>query len=354
VGQHAVVTGGSGHVGVNLVRSLLADGHTVDVLDVRRPVTAIRLGAGWTRADIRDERRTREAFLGADVVYHLASVISVVGGMGGLVESVNVDGTRTVASAALAAGVPRLVYCGSVHAFDLARAGGEPITEASARATDPRLPAYDRSKAAAETELRRAVDRGLDGVSVNPTGIVGPIDEEPSRMGAVLLALWRRRLPAVVAGGFDWVDVRDVVAALRAAAVRGRTGQTYLVPGHRLSIGQLADLAAACSDRARAPRTVPAWAVGACAAVATCLARYTRNPLLPTREALRALATFPIVDGSKARRELAHQPRPIDETLTDLYRYFTAAGLVNDPARVEAGPPLTSPSLTSPSLTSTR
>jgi dihydroflavonol-4-reductase len=325
VGQGVVVTGGSGHVGVNLVRSLLADGYTVDVVDVRRPVTAVRLGAGWTHADVRDERRMRDAFLGAQVVYHLASVISVVGGLRGLVESVNIDGTRAVASAALAAGVPRVVYCGSVHSFDLAAAGGEPITEASARSTHPRLPVYDRSKAAAEVELRRAVDRGLAGVSVNPTGIVGPIDEEPSRMGAVLLALWRRRLPAVVAGGFDWVDVRDVVAALRAAAVRGRTGETYLVPEHRLSIPQLADMAAVCADRARVPRTAPGWAVRACAPAATCLARVTRSPLLPTREALHALASFPIVDGGKARRELAHEPRPVHETLTDLYRYFAAA-----------------------------
>jgi dihydroflavonol-4-reductase len=248
----------------------------------------------------------------------------VVGGMRGRVESVNVDGTRTVASAALTAGVPRVVYCGSVHSFDLASARGEPITEASTRSTDPRLPAYDRSKAAAEAELRRAADRGLDTVSVNPTGIIGPIDEEPSRMGAVLLALWRGRLPAIAAGGFDWVDVRDVVATLRTAAIRGRTGETYLATGHRLAMDELVDLASACAPRARVPRTAPAWAVRACAPAATCLARYTRNPLLPTREALRALDTFPIVDGSKARRELAHQPRPIHETLSDLYRHFAA------------------------------
>jgi dihydroflavonol-4-reductase len=333
MGQRVVVTGGSGHVGVNLVRSLLADGHPVTVVDARQPVTAMRLGATWTRADIRDTGQIRHAFDGAHVVYHLASVISVAGGMRGLVESVNVDGTRSVASAALTAGVPRLVHCSSVHAFDLARHRGEPVTEASTRATDPQLPVYDRSKAAAEVELRRAVDRGLDAVSVNPTGIVGPIDEQPSRMGTVLLALWRRRLPAVVAGGFDWVDVRDVVAALRAAAVRGRTGESYLVAGHRLSIGQMGELASACSDRAWSRRTVPTWAVRACVPVATWLARQTDNPLLPTRETLHALATFPVVDDSKARRELAHLPRPFHETLTDLYQYFTEAGLLDRPRR---------------------
>lgn len=333
MGQRMVVTGGSGHIGVNLVRSLIADGHRVTVVDVREPVTAVRLGATWARADVRDASRLREVFHGADVVYHLASVISVIGRMGGLVESVNVDGARSAACAALAASVPRLVHCSSVHAFDLARHRGEPVTEASTRSTDPRLPMYDRSKAAGETELLRVVDRGLDAVSVNPTAIVGPIDEEPSRMGAVLLALWRRRLPAIVAGGFDWVDVRDVVTALRAAAIRGRTGESYLVAGHRLSMRQLGEFAAACSGRARPPWAAPAWAAGACAPVATWVAQHTRSPLLPTREALGALAAFPVVDDSKARRELAHRPRPVQETLTDLYRHFVAAGRVVSSAR---------------------
>src|SRR5262249_13519207 len=63
-----------------------------------------------------------------------------------------------------------------------------------------------------------------------PDRVVGPVDEAPSRMGTVLLALWRRRLPAVVAGGFDWVDVRDVVAALLR---RGPRPYRRKLPGRR-------------------------------------------------------------------------------------------------------------------------
>ena len=43
---------------------------------------------------------------------------------------------------------------------------------------------------------------------------------------------------------------------------------------------------------------------------------------MPTREALYALRCFPAVDGTKAGRDLAHRPRPIAETLTDLYALF--------------------------------
>jgi dihydroflavonol-4-reductase len=318
-----VVTGGAGHIGTNLVAALRADGHDVRVVDLREPVTGLRLGAGWIRADVRDRLQMVRAFDAAAVVYHLAGVISVAGGMGGLVESVNVQGARVVAEAALAAGVGRLVHCSSVHAFDLAAGAGRVIDESSPRSTGRRLPVYDRSKAEGEVEVRRVVDRGLDAVVVNPTGVIGPRDETPSRMGAVMLALWRRRLPAVVAGGFDWVDVRDVVAAMRAAAGQGRTGENYLIPGHPRAMPELADLARACSGVAVTRRTAPAWSVRLCAPLATVVAARSHNPLLPTREALRALRNFPSVDGTKAARELGHRPRPIEETVADLYAFFS-------------------------------
>jgi dihydroflavonol-4-reductase len=165
-------------------------------------------------------------------------------------------------------------------------------------------------------------------VVVNPTGVLGPVDEAPSRMGAVLLALWRRRLPAVAQGGFDWVDVRDVASAMRSAAERGRMGENYLVPGHRRSAAELARLAADCSGIAVTRRTAPGWLVRASSPLATAVATRSRHPLLPTRDALRALWAFPTVDSTKAASELGHRVRPIEETIADLFAYFRAQGLI--------------------------
>jgi dihydroflavonol-4-reductase len=330
-----VVTGAAGHVGTNLCLALLADGHEVRAVDLREPVRAVRHGARWVRADIRDAAAIGPALEGCEIVYHLAAVISIAGGLRGRVHSVNVDGVRILAQAALERGVPRFVHCSSVHAFDLAAVAGRTVDETAPRAHRPQLPAYDRSKAAGEVELRRVVDRGLDAVVVNPSGIIGPCDDAPSRMGAVLLALWRRRLPALVPGGFDWVDVRDVVRALRAAAARGRTGESYLVPGHRVSIAELARLAAAVRGTPVMRRTAPSGLARAVAPLAEPLVRWTGWSLLPTREALHALETFPAIDGSKARRELGHEPRPVQQTLTDLHTYFVETGRLRAPRAVE-------------------
>lgn len=320
------VTGAAGHIGSNLCIALLADGHRVRAIDLRYPLEACRHGARWVRADVRDEPAMRAAFENCDVVYHAAAVISVVGGLGGRVESVNVGGVGVVARAALDRGVRRLVHLSSIHAFDLAAVAGQPVDETAPRSVRPQLPVYDRSKAAGEVELLRVVERGLDAVIVNPSGVIGPIDPQPSRMGTVLRAIWRRWLPVLVEGGFDWVDVRDVVTALRAAQVRGRTGECYLLPGHRRSVVELARVAAAVRGTRVRSRVVRRRWLTPVAPVADVVARLTGTPLAPTREALHALTTFPTVDGSKAARELGHQPRPIEETLADLHDWFVETG----------------------------
>jgi dihydroflavonol-4-reductase len=98
----------------------------------------------------------------------------------------------------------------------------------------------------------------------------------------------------------------------------------------------LAGLAATAGGCQVTRRTVPVWSARAVAPATTVLARLTGSPLLPTREALDALAAFPIIDGRKAANELGHRPRPVADTLADLYRSFVERGLVRRPATTRA------------------
>ena len=86
-------------------------------------------------------------------------------------------------------------------------------------------------KRCGQLEVLRAVDRGLDAVIINPTAVLGPYDYKPSRMGDVLLDLYHNRYPALVDGGYNWVDARDVVACALAAEKIGKEGRG--VPGKR-------------------------------------------------------------------------------------------------------------------------
>lgn len=327
-----VVTGASGHLGANVVRALDAAGAQVSAVDLRRGAALEGSAAEFVPADVLDAAALEGAFAGADFVLHLAAKISIAGDPDGSVRRVNVDGVRTAAEAALTAGVRRFVHCSSIHAYDAAAIDG-PVTETSPRATDLRLPAYDRSKAEGEDALRRIVDRGLDAVIVNPSGMFGPVDPEPSRMGRVLLAMFKGRMPVTVHGAFDWVDVRDVAKALVSAVERGRRGENYLLGGHRAPVAELGRLAAEVSGR-RAPRLVaPLGPVRLAAEVAVRLAGPRRaGRLLLTPESLHALATDPVIDSSKAAAELDYRPRPLSETVADLHASFVADGRL--PARV--------------------
>lgn len=316
--MRVVVTGAGGHVGTNLVHALLAQGRDVHMLDLQPPTELIRAGATWAAIDVRDEPAVTAACDGASVIYHLAAVISVAGGRRGLVRSVNVDGVRAMARAAMRVGGIRFVHCSSVHAYDLMACRGQVINEQSPRAIDPKLPAYDRSKAAGEAALQEYVRVGLDAVIVNPTGVIGPKDPGPSRMGAVLLAAAQGRLPATISGAFDWVDVRDLVDTLMACESAGEIGANYLVGGHVASLSQLAKRAAMIGHTRGPLVNLPMWFARIFSPLATQIAQRSPHPLLFTFDSLHALESAPRVDSAQARSVLGHHARPLDQTLEDL------------------------------------
>lgn len=326
----AVVTGASGHLGANLVRALLDRGRRVRVL-VHRNTEAVRgLDVEIARGDVLDPATLRDAFSGAEVVYHLAAVISLSGDRDGRVHAVNVEGTDHVARTALKSGVRRLVHCSSVHAFDL-RAGPAAIDE-----TAPRVPpasrshtSYDRSKADGERRVRARIEEGLDAVILHPTSVIGPLDFEPSRMGRFFLHLHRRSLPSLVAGGFDFVDVRDVVEGLVAAAEAGRSGESYLLSGRHHRVRALAEIAAEVTGVPPPRLTAPMWAARLGAPIMGLVTRARRSEPLYTTESLAVLRSRVRVDHAKASAELGHRPRPTAETVRDLYRWFAERGMLS-------------------------
>lgn len=323
------ITGASGFVGGVLTRSVLTAGHEVRCLDLSPNPASGDRDLDWRAVDVLDPDTLVGPLQGVEVVYHLAAVISVTGDKTGIVRRVNVDGVRNVAEASLNAGVRRLVHCSSVHAFDLEVV--DHLAEDGPRVTDPKRPAYDLSKAAGETELRSVISRGLDAVIVNPTGIFGPHDHSQSRINALLLAMFTGRIPAIVRGGFDWVDVRDVAAGLIAAGEKGRTGENYLLSGHHQTLRQLSEIAERVSGTPRPKLELPMWMARLTAPFATMSSRRTNDPLSFTTESLRALRFGSTVSCAKATAELGYQPRSTEQSVADLYAWAIETGLVDGP-----------------------
>lgn len=320
-----VVTGASGHLGASLVRQLLARGDRVRVvLEADDPASLRGLRLERVNGDVRDQASLRRAFDGAEILYHLAAVISIVGAMDGLVRAVNVDGVQNAGRAALDVGVRRMIYMCSVHAFQQ-EPHHQPLDESRARVDSTGL-AYDYSKASGEAAVRKLVQQGLDAVILHPSGCIGPYDFAPSRMGQVWLDLHQRRLRLLIDGGFDWVDTRDVARAAIRAAEQGRTNESYILSGHYRTIADLSQLASRFTHVPPPRLVAPAWLASAGAPVMEAWARVTKREPLFTRESVAALQCNRKIVRTKAFEELGHDPRPTEESVRDAFSWFAAQG----------------------------
>lgn len=321
----AVVTGASGHVGANLVRALLAEGRPVRVL-LRKDSRAVAgLPVEKVEGDVLDPASLLHVMRGASTVFHAAGRISIVGSEHGLVDRTNVQGVRNVIKACKEAGVGRLVHFSSIHAFT-SEPHDEPVAETRALALGPKALPYDRSKALGQQEILRAAAGGLDAVVLNPTAIIGPHDYKGSRMGRVLLGIATHALPAVVDGGYNWVDARDVALAALAAEKRGRSGECYLLPGRWVHIRDVSVFIQKLTGRKTPQWAAPLWLArpASAAALAWGLA-LGREPLF-TPAAIRALSGHRLVSGEKAASELDYHPRPFEDTVYDTLEWFLREG----------------------------
>jgi dihydroflavonol-4-reductase len=321
-----LVTGATGHLGANLVRALLARGHQVRAL-VRtntRPLDGLELER--VRGDLRDPTSLRRALREVDTVYNLAGAITLSRRYDPELDAINIAGVGNIAAAALTCGVRRVVHCSSVRVYEDDTSA--PIDEQTATRTSSRPSIYGHSKARGERCLQRFATRGLDIVIVNPTGILGPYDFGPSRMGRTFAQLARGRMRVLVTGGTNFVDARDVSRGMILAAERGESGQNYILGGHWRSLEQLGeDIGRATSTRQRR-LVLPASIARACAPLAELASLALGVDPTFTRESVELLGTGRHILHDRATRSLGYQPRPLSETIRDTLAWFQRAGLV--------------------------
>jgi dihydroflavonol-4-reductase len=328
---YTAVTGATGHLGNVLVRHLRARGVRVRaVVRATSDLTPLEgLDVDFARADVADVAALTAAFEGAQVVFHEAGLVSITAGQEAALTEVNVEGTRHVVEACIAAKVPRLVYTSSVHALAEPAPGG---TLDEAVGFDPATVygPYGKSKAAASKLVQDAARAGrLDAVLVLPSGVLGPFDFRSSEAGAAVQLAGRGRMPVLIGGGYDWVDVRDVADGTIAAAERGRSGEAYLLSHHHLTTVELCSLAAKAAGVRPPWFAMPLRLVRPFAWTGLAWERLTGRRALLTPYSVHTLGKAFDISNSKARAELGFAPRPIDQTVRDAWVWL--AGDPNSP-----------------------
>lgn len=319
-----VVTGATGQVGLHLVETLLERGRRVRAFVLPGDRAELPPEVEVVHGDVRDLDALREAFLGAESVFHLAAIVSTASEAPPALFPVNVGGARNAAQAAREAGVRRFVHFSSMVVFD-PRPLDRPLDETRARAVDSGSP-YTRSKLLGEVAVKAEVARGLEAVIVHPTVIVGPHETQHEGIVHGLIAKHARgELPALVRGGFNLVDVRDVVEGALLAEAKGRAGESYILGGRDYTVPELAAICAASCGRP-APRVVTPMALARASLPLVELGARAFGARAPYNlEDLNQLAGNAAIRSDKAARELGYAPRPIDDAVRRVHAWLATA-----------------------------
>jgi dihydroflavonol-4-reductase len=328
--MRALVIGGTGFIGLNVIDALLAAGMTVRVTRRRQTATILLQGRSveLTHASLEEPDKLTRSMVGCDVVFLCGAFYPrySLDLAAALVEGVR--GVRNACRAALEARVPRFVYTSTLATLGRAPEG-RPADE---RDLAPRMPldsVYRGVKWAMEREVDFARDRGLSAVTLMPGGCIGPWDVRLGT-GSMLVGVVRRALPWWVDGTVNLVDVGDVARAHLAAA-KPAPSDRYVLGGHNLALGALLRMIAA-----RFGGSVPGEPLSPSAARARAdaeerqAAPYRKRVPVP-REFVDMVTTGQPVSSARARDELGLKTTPLHDTLDRAHAWFVRHSYIPRP-----------------------
>lgn len=326
-----LVTGATGFVGAAVARALLAQGRRVRVLaregSDRRNLDGLDVEVAT--GDLLDPASFPGALAGCEALYHVAADYRLWTPDPARMYAINVEGTRALMQAALAAGVPRIVYTSSVATLGL-RDDGKPANEGTPVTLEQMVGPYKRSKFMAEQAVRAMVkEQGLPAVIVNPSTPIGPRDVKPTPTGRMVVEAASGRMPAYLDTGLNFAHVDDVALGHLLAFERGKIGERYILGGDNMDLKSMLGLIAELSGR-RAPWfKVPRRPLFPIAFVAEQISRFTHKEPFVTVDGLRLAAKKMYFTSAKAERELGYHSRPAKDGFVDALVWFRAQGYVS-------------------------
>lgn len=325
-----LVTGASGFLGNNLVKTLAAEGH--DVIAVVREARKGNIFSGYPgvkifSAGLDDIPALTDAAGGCDAIVHTAADTRMWPSESGMQHIVNVEYTRNVIRVARHADVGKLIHVSTVNALRPGSRKEQPGTEAQVETDSSHPLGYVATKRLAQELVLEAARDGLPAVVVNPSFMLGPFDYKPSS-GALLLALHHGKVPGYTSGGRNFVHVRDVAAGIMAAIAKGRPGECYILGHQNLLYKEFFEIATDVLGKKRIRLFLPGWlAVGYGWANVAWSGISGKTPSLSQHMA-RAAGEVQFYSPEKAVRELALPQTSIETAIRESYDWFRQQGML--------------------------
>ncbi len=309
-----IVTGASGHIGNNLVKTAEKLFPEAEITAFTRRTVAKELdGTKCTQVigDICDEKFLSENIKDGDTVVHLAALIDLTDKKKEETYKVNFLAAKKICDVCFSKKDVRFIYVGSVDA--IAKTGDGKISEPDGYFPEKIEGNYGKTKAMATNYVlgKMKENESFPAAIVLPSAVVGINDFKPSAVGKVFADTLSGKPEFGIKGGYNFVDVEDVCRVILTLCENKKRGQ-YIVSGENVSVREVYGKINAVTGRKSRPIIIPTGLV------------YLFLPFVKVlnKITLKSLSEPHDYDSSKAKKELGFIPTPIDETFEKTVKWF--------------------------------
>jgi nucleoside-diphosphate-sugar epimerase len=299
--QRVLITGGSGFLGINLIRHLLPLGYRIVSYDLAPFAYPEAAELEAIQGDIRDRRRLREAMTGVDIVVHAAAALPLY--TPEAIWTTDVDGTENVLELVQEAGVERVIAISSTAVYGVP--DHHPLYESDQLVG---VGPYGAAKVEAERRCEAYRDRGLCVPIIRPKSFVGP-----ERLGVFALFYdWAKdghNFPLLGKGTnrYQLLDVEDLCRAIYLCMTKPRevVNDTFNIGAAEFTT--MREDYQAVLDRAGFGKHIVPLPAAPTIAILKLLEKLKLSPLYAWIYETAAKDSFVSID--KARTKLGFQPK---------------------------------------------
>ncbi len=318
----AFVTGGTGFLGINLIRQLDAlNWHVTAICRVNSDTSALAdIPVDWRTGEITNPADV-DACLDSDVdvVFHLAGDTNLWERNNNQQYLVNVTATKYVVESALKKGIAKFIHTSSISAYGFHQ---ELITEASSSTALTSKVNYLKTKYLGEQIVKDAVkEHGLAAVILNPCAIMGPYDKH--NWSQLFTLIKHDALPGVPSGEGSYCHVREVAKAHISAVTQGTIGENYILAGVDHSFLEVVNKIAIKLNKPKYNKTISPVLlkfIARCSNLWSIISR--KEPNMTPEKALMVTKRV-LAISNKAVSELGYNDKvPLDEMLDDCYEWL--------------------------------
>lgn len=316
------LTGATGFIGNNLVSRLLEKGYNVKILARNKKLLDFFKWKDKVEiiyGDILEPETFRGKINDCEAIIHSAAIIAWWNRQWDRVYKINVIGTRNILNEAVKSNTKKFIHISSVAAIGYGE-NGESINENHPYNWGKYNIVYMETKHLAEEEVKKAIQKGLNALMVNPANVWGVGDYRARRVP--LLRALKFGLPFYVEAGTNFVDVEAVCEAIINAIELGKFGERYILGGDNLKIK---DFLGIIADELKVRKPfikLPKLFITLYSYAQELLGFFTGISPKPTSSQLCFFENNIYYDSSKATRELKMPYIPFSECIKKTVRFY--------------------------------